>query len=467
MLLLYVNPSSGTHLDSGMDIPVWPAIAQARLPGDGLYLYYGVESVQVGRVETLEACLSLHYYQKNLAVLWIATFLAAASFQQVIPFLPLFLQELGVTTHLTLWAGVVAAASNMTAIFFQPFWGRVADQHGRKLMMIRAGICLGLIYFATSMSTSPWHVALCRFLNGALTGFVPGAVALAATNTPKHLCARYVASLQTANAAGTIFGPAMGGVLADLFGFRGALRVSGMVVLLCTLFVLIFVEEKEKTSIRPTTTLWQDTVMTLRHPVLFVVMVTVAFTAFATSAIQPMLAVYLTGMPGNPPKWLSGVIFSLPGIAFVIMAGFWTRLGERRGFTRLIPLALVLSAMAAFSLSFAGTMTSFAVLYFLLGVFVAALRPSAAALIATRVEDSIQGMAFGMQQSAFTFGGFVGPVFSGIVGAATDTRWVFIWIGVVLALASVWLRRLIACWDEAVSGRPEAETLQQTAAGRM
>jgi DHA1 family multidrug resistance protein-like MFS transporter len=414
-----------------------------------------------------EAFFSLHYYQKNLAVLWIATFFAAASFQQVIPFLPLFLQQLGVTTHLSLWAGVVAAASNMTAIFFQPFWGRIADQYGRKPMMIRAGVCLGLIYFVTSMSTTPWHVALCRFLNGALTGFVPGAVALAATNTPKHLCARYVASLQTANAAGAILGPAIGGVLADLLGFRGALRVSGVVVLLCTLFVLVLVEEKEKTSTRPTTTLWQDTVMTLTHPVLFVVMVTVAFTAFATSAIQPMLAVYLASMPGDAAKWLSGVIFSLPGIAFVIMAGFWTRLGERKGFTRLIPMALVLSAVAAFSLSFAGTMSSFAILYFALGMFVAALRPSAAALIATRVEDSFQGMAFGMQQSAFTFGGFVGPVFSGVVGAATDTRWLFAWIGVVLTLSSVWLRRLIARWDESVSGQPDAKAFQQTAAGRM
>jgi DHA1 family multidrug resistance protein-like MFS transporter len=237
--------------------------------------------------------------------------------------------------------------------------------------------------------------------------------------------------------------------------------------LLCTLFVLVLVEEKEKTSTRPTTTLWQDTVMTLTHPVLFVVMVTVAFTAFATSAIQPMLAVYLATMPGDAAKWLSGVIFSLPGIAFVIMAGFWTRLGERKGFTRLIPMALVLSAVAAFSLSFAGTMSSFAILYFALGMFVAALRPSAAALIATRVEDSFQGMAFGMQQSAFTFGGFVGPVFSGVVGAATDTRWLFAWIGVVLTLSSVWLRRLIARWDESVSGQPDAKAFQQTAAGRM
>ena len=218
--------------------------------------------------------------------------------------------------------------------FFQPFWGRMADRYGRKPMMIRAGIFLGLIYYATGLSTAAWHVALCRLLNGALTGFVPGAVALAATNTPRHLSARYVASLHTANAAGTIIGPAIGGMLAEAFGFRGALRASGTIVLLCTLLVLILVEEKEKKRTRPTTTLWEDTVKTLTHPVLLVVMITVAFTAFTTSGIQPMLALYLNRLGDDSPKWLSGIIFSLPGIAFVLTAGLWTRLGERKGLYR-------------------------------------------------------------------------------------------------------------------------------------
>ena len=406
----------------------------------------------------------MQYYQKNLAVLWISTFLAAASFQQVVPFLPLFLQDLGVTTHLSIWAGVVAAASNVTAVFFQPFWGRMADRYGRKPMMIRAGIFLGLIYYATGLSTAAWHVALCRLLNGALTGFVPGAVALAATNTPRHLSARYVASLHTANAAGTIIGPAIGGMLAEAFGFRGALRASGTIVLLCTLLVLILVEEKVKNRTRPTTTLCDDTVKTLTHPVLLVVMITVAFTAFTTSGIQPMLALYLNRLGDDSPKWLSGIIFSLPGIAFVLTAGLWTRLGERKGFTELIPVALVLSAIASISLSFARTTLVFSVLYFILGACVAALRPSAAALIATRVEESFQGMAFGMQQSAFTFGGVVGPVFSGVVGTVADTRWLFVFIGVVLFVAAGWLRKLIVRWDTGEHPE-EAIGLREVAAG--
>jgi len=108
-----------------------------------------------------------------------------------------------------------------------PIWGKIADTKGRKLMTIRAGLCLSAIYFLTAAATSPWHVLVLRFLNGALTGFIPSSMSLVATNTPQHLAARYVAYMQIASAAGNVAGPVIGGVLASLVGIRGALNLSG------------------------------------------------------------------------------------------------------------------------------------------------------------------------------------------------------------------------------------------------
>ncbi len=399
----------------------------------------------------------MEYYRRNLLVLWMATFLAAASYQQVIPFLSLFLSELGVTDSLTLWANIVFASHYASAIFFQPFWGRIADRVGRKPMMIRAGICLGLIYMLMSFATQAWHVALCRLLNGALTGFIPSATSLCATNTPKQYAARYVASLQTANAAGTIIGPAMGGVMAELFGFRGALKASGFTVLGCTLLVLLFVSEKNRVSIRRRSSMWQDALQTIRSPLLFTVMLTVAFTAFGTSAVQPILALYLNNMGQGGPKWLSGVVFSLPGVAFVLTAALWTRLGEKRGFGKLIPFGLIWAGVFSTALSFAPNALWFALLYFLMGAFIAILRPSASALIALKVAGDQQGMAYGMQQSAFMLGGLLGPLFVAAVGF-TGQRWVFAWVGLGLLAGAYLLKRWISRWDKL-----EPETLRQVA----
>ncbi len=396
----------------------------------------------------------LPYYRRNFFVLWLATFLASSAWQQVVPFLPLYLQELGVTDNLGQWASIVYSLHYIAAIFFMPYWGKLADRFGRKPLMMRAGIFLATLYMLMSVATSPYHVAIIRFLNGALTGFIPGATALCATNTPKELTARYVASLQTASAVGTIIGPSIGGVLADIFGFRGALQASGIMVYLAVMMVGILVQEKNKAIAPAPTSLWQDVRISLANPVIFGTMLAVGFTAFGTLAIQPVLTLYLAGMQEAGANWLRGAVFSLPGLAFVFSAGLWTRLGERRGFESLIPLGLVLSGFAAAALSFSSSLYTFSLVYLILGIFVAALRPAAAALVALRVEEEFQSRAYAMQQSAFMFGGFIGPLLAGAVGGVVGTRWMFSWLGLFLIASALVMRRSIKHWTKTT--RPAA-----------
>ncbi len=157
------------------------------------------------------------------------------------------------------------------------------------------------------------------------------------------------------------------------------------------------------------------------------------------------------------PKWLSGVVFSLPGVAFVLTAALWTRLGEKRGFGKLIPFGLIWAGVFSTALSFAPNALWFALLYFLMGAFIAILRPSASALIALKVAGDQQGMAYGMQQSAFMLGGLLGPLFVAAVGF-TGQRWVFAWVGLGLLAGAYLLKRWISRWDKL-----EPETLRQVA----
>jgi len=312
--------------------------------------------------------------------------------------------------------------------------------------MLRAGFFLTALYILMSFSTSPYHVAIIRFCNGALTGFIPGGVALCASNTPRELTARYLAALQTASAAGTLIGPLIGGVLADLFGFRGGLLASGTMVGLAFVLVFVLVEERNKIVVTTRTSLFEDVKISLHHPVIFSTMVTVSLTAFATLSIQPVLSPYIESISHGSANWVNGAVFSLPGLAFLVTAGVWARLGERHGFEKLIPIGVFLSGLAAIMLSFAGTLPAFCVMYLVLGVFVAALRPSAAALVAQHVDQEFQGRAYAMQQSAFMFGGFAGPLAAGFISVMVGTRWLFSWMGVFLVIGAFILQRLIATW---------------------
>ena len=372
------------------------------------------------------------YYRSNLYVLWLTTFLAAASWTQVVPFLPLYLQELGIKENLTQWSGFVFSLQFAAGILMAPLWGRIADTHGRKLMTLRAGFCLSAIYFLMALATAPWHVAVLRFLNGALTGFIPGSMSLVATNTPKELAARYVASIQTASAAGSIVGPVIGGALAEIFGIRGALYTSGSVVLFATLLVLFVVQERNKVAPKERSTFTDDIRTALHTPAMLWVMGATFLATVASIAVQPILAIYVGELAVNPSAALSGFVFTVPGIAFVLSAGRWVKLGERVGHRRAVQWALAGAAVSGVALSFAPSVATFSLLFFVQGIFLAGLRPAASAIIAGEIDPSFHGRAFGMQTAATTLGGMFGPLVSGWVSGLWGISSVFWVIALVL-----------------------------------
>ncbi|NPV80951.1 MAG: MFS transporter [Firmicutes bacterium] len=383
----------------------------------------------------------LPYYKRNLYVLSFTIFLAAVSWNQVVPFLPIFLRDLGVPdSDLAQWSGIIFAMQSVSGIVMQPLWGKLADRFGRKPMVVRAGICLVLIYMGMSICKTAWQLAIFRFLNGALTGFIPGSIALIATNTPELLSGRYVAIAQTASATGGIIGPAIGGALAGLFGFRGAMQISGVVVLFSTLLVIWIVKEPNKASINVETSLLEDFRIAVRNPVLLVVMGTTMIAWIVSGAIQPILTIYLEQLSSVEAHWLSGIVFSLPGLGFLLTAYRWSCLGERISYYGALLRGLIGTGLSVFALALVTNIWQFAIFYFVSGVFMAAIAPCAAALIATKVDESFRGRAYGIQQAAGTMGGFVAPLAGGMIGGLLGLRYVFVFTAAVSLLGALMLR---------------------------
>lgn len=394
----------------------------------------------LGRENKLKEGARLPYYRINLIVLGICTFLASVSWTQVVPFLPVYLEQLGAGDRLLEWSGLVYSAQFAAGIVMAPLWGRMADRHGRKLMAIRAGLCLSAIYFLTGMAQAPWHVLLMRFLNGALTGFIPAAIALIATNTPSELAARYVASVQTTQALGSVVGPVIGGVLAGVFGIRGSLFLSGSAVFVSVLLVALFVREEKKVQPGERRSFLQDMSAALHSPVLLEVMAITLLGVLGSLAVQPVLAIYVAELAGSDSTSLSGLVFSLPGVAFVLTASRWVRAGQRLGYGRIVFAALMGAALLGVLLSLASSILTFSLLFFLQGVCIAGLRPVAAAIVSEQVEERMRGQAFGMLQSSTTLGGLIGPIVAGSAGRLFGTGSVFAVVGLLLAAGALALR---------------------------
>lgn len=375
-------------------------------------------------------------------MLWLATFLVSASWTQVIPFLPLFLSQLGVTENLNFWSGLAVSAHFITGMIMMPVWGKLGDRFGRKPMLIRAGLSLSVIYFLTSLSTEAWHVVAARLANGALTGFIPMSISLVGTNTPPQYSARYVASVQTSSAIGTIVGPVIGGTLAGIFGVRGSLQASAALVFISALLAIFFVQERRKPEGGAPTTLAADFRAAFRMPVMGMVLFISLLGQAASMSIQPVLVLQVESMLGQESSaFWSGVILALPGIAFALSATRWVALLDDMPAHQVLTMAFVGTGAGYILSGLVNSIWLFVPLFFAASVFVAAFRPLAAALITQRVDADFRGRAFGLQSSATTMGGFVAPLFAGVVADFLGRSAVFVVMGALLLLSPVVVQR--------------------------
>ena len=127
-------------------------------------------------------------WEKNLYSLWVTQFIAVAGLSMVVPFLPFYLKELGVTAReeVKVWSGLLFSAPFMVAAFLQPIWGILGDRYGRKPMIVRAMFGLALANILMGFArTAPQLLAL-RFFQGSLSGFVAPSLALLASSTPEE-----------------------------------------------------------------------------------------------------------------------------------------------------------------------------------------------------------------------------------------------------------------------------------------
>ena len=105
----------------------------------------------------------------------------------LLPFLPLYVEQLGVTDHAAIvqWSGIAYGATFFTAALTAPLWGRLADRYGRKLMLIRASLGMAVAMSLIGLAHNIWELVALRLLAGLLGGYTSGSMLLIAAQTPK------------------------------------------------------------------------------------------------------------------------------------------------------------------------------------------------------------------------------------------------------------------------------------------
>ncbi|MCL6547625.1 MAG: MFS transporter [Alicyclobacillus sp.] len=380
-------------------------------------------------------------WKRTLLILWISTFLAVSGTSLIIPFLPLFVQELGVhhIGAVEQWSGWIFSAQMLTAAIFQPIWGGVADRYGRKPMLLRAGLGMGVMTILMGFVTAPWQLLVLRFVNGVFAGFISMSISLQASVTPREYSGRALGTLQTGQVAGTLIGPLIGGGLAEAVGFREVFILTGILLLLASLIVWLFVHEH-----RPDTPsraprkapASRRRVLALLLPVFIATLVT----QVAMMSIQPILTVYTTLLYHGPHlELVAGLVVACTGIANLIGAPILGRFSDVMGPKKILVTALICSAISFLPQVFATGIPLLLVGRFLLGLFTGGMLPSLNVLVKKLAPEEMQAQAYGVNSSFQFMGGLLGPLLGSTVAATWDIHDTFYVTMALLALNAVYI----------------------------
>lgn len=368
------------------------------------------------------------YWKQNLKVAWLGNFLTGTSFILVMPFISVFVEELGVGPgQVEYYAGLAVSANAFAAAVMAPIWGSLADRYGRKPMMVRAAFAM--IFTMGGMAFVPnvfWLLAL-RVLNGVFTGYIPNATALVASQVPKDKTGYALGTLSTGAVAGNLIGPTLGGILAEMFGVHMVFLLVGLlyaIVVLLTVFYIredfVPVKKGEEMSVKEVFEQVKDRQM------LVGLFVTSMIIIAAAQAVVPILTLYVRhlGQTDNL-LFVAGFIISLPGMASLVTSGYLGKIGDRIGNHRLLLIALTYSLLINVFCVFAENPFQLGLLRFMYGFGTGALLPSVNSLLTKLTPKEGISRIFSYNQLFNNLGSVVGPMMGSAVAAHMGYDWVF------------------------------------------
>ena len=411
------------------------------------------------------------------AKLWTYTvciFFTSASYTMCIPFLPVYLLELGTPEdEIELWSALVFSSCFLIAGVMAPVWGKISDTHGKKSMALRSSVLLALCYTLGGMVTAPIQLLGVRIMQGFANGYLPVIMSIVSEDSPKEKLGTSMSFIQSAQLVGTVSGPLLGGSLAHIFGYRASFLIAGCFLTL-VVFITYLVPGTKKQAAAGTaatmggageaaavgkaevsgaaaaagaagttpakTSIFADLKYCFTNPIVRELLIAGSIFSMVMLAIQPLFSLYVAQLIGGyeDVAFFAGLACSLPPLIGAFTSPMWGYLGQRRGYYRVIAITTLGAGVFLAIQSFAPSYLVLMIMSGLMGLFIVGFNPALCASLTLATPDDFKGRAFGALTMAGQLGCMVGPFLGAAVSSGLEMRYQFMVSGAVLIALSLY-----------------------------
>ena len=384
-------------------------------------------------------------WKRTVYISLVCVFCTAFGVSQLAPILPLYFHDLGVQTPeaMSLWSGLATGATYIIVCLAAPFWGRVADKKGRKITLIRSSFGMALCNILIAFQTTPEGVVLIRLIQGLVSGFYSASITLIASESPIERTGWALGLLASANLAGSLIGPLLGGYIADTVGIRNDFIIVGVLMGLAGVLATIFIHENyvpqpnpEKLSIRKL----KEQIPEFNSIVALCVASFIY--AICIMSLQPVISVYIKGIvPSNTENlaFIAGAVFSAMGIAQLMSSSPLGKLVDKIGPRKVLVVSLIYVGILNIPQAYVSDVYQLAIIRFLQGFGLGGMLPALNTYLSSKTPREFTGQVFSYNQSCLFFGYFLGSV-----GGASLMAWLgfttLFWVsGGLFIISALWI----------------------------
>ena len=344
---------------------------------------------------------------------------------------------------MSLWSGLATGATYIIVCLAAPFWGRVADKKGRKITLIRSSFGMALCNILIAFQTTPEGVVLIRLVQGLVSGFYSASITLIASESPIERTGWALGLLASANLAGSLIGPLLGGYIADTVGIRNDFIIVGTLMGLAGVLATIFIHENyvpqpnpEKLSIRKL----KEQIPEFNSIVALCVASFIY--AICIMSLQPVISVYIKGIVPSDTEnlaFIAGAVFSAMGIAQLMSSSPLGKLVDKIGPRKVLVVSLIYVGILNIPQAYVSDVYQLAIIRFLQGFGLGGMLPALNTYLSSKTPREFTGQVFSYNQSCLFFGYFLGSV-----GGASLMAWLgfttLFWVsGGLFIISALWI----------------------------